>query len=109
MIWVETWEEVAVTEEEQSALDHRKPIGYRARPAERIFERIVVVGDEIVERAVMVTSRNTRLCHQALVDVVAPAIAARDPLDVAILERFPTGTVTERAYRPVGRRRNHAT
>ena len=96
-------------EKEQPAFDHGKLLCHLARTAQRVFKGVVIVGDEVVKRAVIVAPRNARVGHEPLVDVVAPAVAACDAFDVAILERLPTGTVTEGTYGLVVRRRNHAT
>ena len=98
-----------IADKKQPALDHGKLFGHLARAAQRIFRAFVVVSDEIVERAVVIAAGNARLGDEPLVDVVAPAVAARDALDLTILERLPTGTVADGTDGFALRRRKHAT
>src|SRR5437763_1823921 len=85
--------------EQQSPRDDRKGLGDPLRERDGLLE-CLVVGSEIVERAVLITLRDVRVSQTMMSDLLEPAVAADDAADSVVFNGLPSSVVALRAWHP---------
>ena len=81
--------------QKQAARGCRKLVSDTFRLGDGPLERLIV-SREISEGAVEIPLGNVRVDEARLANLLAPAIAADDPADTVLVNRFPAGIVAER-------------
>src|SRR4030095_13083788 len=77
------------TNEHQPFLNHGERVGEAARGIDGAKQLFVLIREEIVERAALITRRNPRISQPLLHRLVAAAVAARDNRKAVSLDRLP--------------------